>query len=176
MDTALVLAIPVADSIVGATRLDHDPSASDGMPTHVTLLYPFKPLAHISLADSATLTRACENHLQFELSFEKLARFPGVLWLAPATPQPVIALTEAVMAAFPECRPYGGNHPDIVPHLTLANIDGSDKSVRLDQIESTFMEKAKQQLPFSQSVLHVSLFDRSRGGRWREVSRFPLGR
>lgn len=39
--------------------------------------------------------------------------------LAPEPDDPFRLLTAAVWAAFPDCPPYGGAHPDVVPHLTI---------------------------------------------------------
>lgn len=41
METAVLLCVPEADGLVGPWRDKGDPSASAGVPAHVTLLYPF---------------------------------------------------------------------------------------------------------------------------------------
>lgn len=43
------------------------------------------------------------------------------MWLAPEPAEPFRALTELVWHRFPECPPYGGVHPDVVPHLTVGS-------------------------------------------------------
>ena len=174
MNTALVLACPQADPLTHDMRLAHDPSAADGMTAHVTLLYPFKSVSTPTEADKVKLSTIAARQPRFDLTFNRLARFPGVLWLAPALPQPVIDLTLAISAAFPECPRSGGAHHEIVPHLTLAHLTGDDAETRLDQLAAAFSKKAEGHLPLRQSVLWVSLFDRSETGRWREVSGFPL--
>ena len=40
--TALVILVPESESLVEAFRQRYDPVAAAGMPTHITLLYPFK--------------------------------------------------------------------------------------------------------------------------------------
>jgi hypothetical protein len=42
--TALVILVPEAEALVKAFRERYDPSAAEGMPAHVTVLYPFKTL------------------------------------------------------------------------------------------------------------------------------------
>ena len=44
-----------------------------------------------------------------------------VLWLAPEPDQPFRALTTALHSAFPQCPPFGGIYPDVVPHLTIGD-------------------------------------------------------
>ena len=43
METALIVAVPEAEALVGTFRERHDPSASAGCPAHITLLHPFRP-------------------------------------------------------------------------------------------------------------------------------------
>jgi 2'-5' RNA ligase len=173
-NTALVLHIASADALTQEARAAHDPSASEGMPAHVTLLYPFMPFAELTQADIAKLNATCRQHDRIDVTFSALGRFPGVLWLAPEPALPIRNLTLALCAAFPDWLPYGGDVDMIVPHLTLAHLSGSDAEPRLNHIATSFMTKAQGQLPLRQSVLWVSLFDRAQGGRWREVSGFPL--
>jgi len=45
--SALVILVPEADPLVAAYRERYDPSAAQGMPAHITLLYPFLPPAAI---------------------------------------------------------------------------------------------------------------------------------
>jgi 2'-5' RNA ligase len=175
METALVLHIAAADALTGPTRMAHDPSAADGMPAHVTLLYPFKPVAEITPADAEKLAQTCKQFESIELSFETFGRFPAVLWLAPQPVSAVSELASALVAAFPDWKPYGGAFKDFVPHLTLAHLSGADAEAQLDRIAADFMKKAEGQLPLRQTVFWVSLFDKSQTGRWKEISGFPLG-
>ena len=56
----------------------------------------------------------------FECTFAQTRWFgEDVLWLAPEPGQPFRALTTALHAAFPQYLPFGGIHPDVVPHLTI---------------------------------------------------------
>src|SRR6185312_14804244 len=41
--TALIVAVPEAETAVGALRREHDSSAALGVPAHVTILFPFLP-------------------------------------------------------------------------------------------------------------------------------------
>ena len=47
LESALLLLVPVAEAAVGAQRARLDSSARDGVPAHVTVLYPFLPPAEI---------------------------------------------------------------------------------------------------------------------------------
>jgi hypothetical protein len=48
VESALIIVVPEAERLVKPFRDRHDPSAKDGVPAHITLLYPFKPPAEIN--------------------------------------------------------------------------------------------------------------------------------
>ena len=49
-ESALVVLVPEAESLVQAFRDRYDPSAAAGVPAHITLLYPFRPPGEIDRA------------------------------------------------------------------------------------------------------------------------------
>lgn len=173
MNTALVLTVPEAEPLVGELRRRYDPSAADGKPTHVTVVYPFRPWPQFAPDDELRLAELFARFAPFEMSFNALDRFPGVLWLAMNQPDLVVALVRAVAAAFPDCQPYGGVFDSIRPHLTIAH-PAASQAASLDGIAATFMTGAEGRLPIRQPVRFASLFHKPDGGRWGEVRRFPL--
>ena len=72
MNTALVLHVPNAEPFVSDFRKQYDPSAADGMPAHVTLIYPFKPSGEMTSADTEKLGEVCLRHRSLDLSFATL--------------------------------------------------------------------------------------------------------
>lgn len=175
METALVLKVPEAEEAVSHWRRRHDPSATEGMPAHVTLVYPFREWGQIDAAAEEALAYlfACAHPI--DLHFAETRRFASILWLAPARPEPVIALVRAMRLAFPENLPYSGAHAEVVPHLTVAHAaDGEDAQAELDRIEREFLAEARRHLPIRARIEEVSLFRKESGG-WREARRFALG-
>lgn len=76
IETTLLLAVPVADPLVGRHRSQLDLAAQDGIPAHVTVIYPFKPLCELSAADHFLLEELFLGHPSFELTGIRTA------WLA----------------------------------------------------------------------------------------------
>ncbi|MER6514958.1 2'-5' RNA ligase family protein [Nonomuraea sp. NPDC001636] len=95
-----------------------DAAAADGVPAHVTILYPFLDRDRL---DEVALGRLIAAHAAFDVRFAGCGRFPGVLYLAPGPERPFRELTEAVAARWPEAPPYEGRFASIVPHLTVAD-------------------------------------------------------
>jgi hypothetical protein len=119
--TALIVAVPAAEAIVGKHRDHLDVAASWGVPAHLTVLYPFiEPARAEDPGMVAAIGAAVGTIGAFSCSFRRTAWFDDdVLWLDPDPAQPFRDLTAAVWRAFPDYPPYGGAHDTVVPHLTV---------------------------------------------------------
>jgi hypothetical protein len=138
------------------------------MPAHVTVLYPFRPLARIDDAVLGELERLIGTHPALDLSFRKIGRFSGVRWLAPEPREPIDRLTEALVAAFPDCLPYRGKVSDPVPHLTFA----IGPEAVIDKVEAELT--ARLTAPIHARIDSCRLYQFSED-RWREAAVFPFG-
>lgn len=165
-ETALLIVVPEAETLVAGARQRYDPAAADGIPAHVTVLYPFLPEERLDAEVLATLRELFAAHEPFGLRFTGFGRFPDLLWLAPEPDGPVRALTGAVVARWPEAPPYRGAY-EPVPHLTVA----------LKQPEETYAAVERDfaaGLPLSAAVTEVRLVVCD-GVRWHQRTSFPLG-
>ena len=127
------------------------------LPPHVTVLYP-------APGEPVEIARALEPFDAFDVTFTRLDRFPGVLWLAPEPAEPFVAMTEAMVARFPDWPPYGGSYSSIIPHLTVAQS-------QLDETASLI----EPLLPVASRVESVVLFESADGRHWHEHATFDLG-
>nr|WP_239062809.1 2'-5' RNA ligase family protein [Streptomyces sp. SID13031] len=90
------------------------------IPPHVTVLVPW--LQDPSPEDVQRLEDAIADIEPFELTFPTAGQFPnGTTWLRPEPFDQVRDLVATVLATFPECPPYAGEHPDPHPHLTISS-------------------------------------------------------
>lgn len=165
--SALVVLVPEAEGLVAALRLRHDPAAADGVPAHVTVLYPFvSPIDDDSVDKVATI---CRQHAPFSAEFTAVDRFPGlVVWLRPEPSERFSALIAAAVAAFPEWPPYGGSIAEAVPHLTVT--DGVDAGTA-----STVQAELERGLPVYSEINDVALLLQDETGRWNLARTWPLG-
>lgn len=170
-ESALVVLIPEAEALVGSFRIQYDPSATAGVPAHVTVLYPFKSPQDLTPELIQTLAELFSASPAFGASFTKTKRFPRVLYLAPAPDEQFRLLIERVAERFPETPRYGGEFSEIIPHLTIADVSDSQQ---LEPISKEFENAARGRLPIHASINEVALLD-NETGRWQVRHRFALG-
>lgn len=155
-----------------AIRLEHVDNARLGVPAHVTLLFPFVEPPAIDATVLERAGRALRRIGAFDVRFRQVTSFDagpdteGVVWLAPEPATPFVSMTGALVEAFPGHQPYGGIHDEVIPHLTLANVD-----VDVPALEAA----ARPHLPFRRRVAAAVLLVEDGAGRWRAARRLSLG-
>ena len=174
--SALLVAVPEAEPAVREHRAGLDSSARDGVPAHLTVLYPFLPPASIDNAVLASLRQLFAGFAPFDVTLDRVSWFgEDVVWLAPRDDAPFRALTGAAFAAFPNCPPYGGAYADVIPHLTIG--DKGDLADRRAAAQSV-----SRHLPVAARVTEIILMAgpapgnlENPPGQWRALAAFPLG-
>jgi hypothetical protein len=170
-ESALAIRVPAAEPVVGKFRAQYDPSAAEGVPAHVTVLYPFMPPTEINdqvLTDLSTLFLTCPA---FSFVLNKIQTFPEVLYLAPNPEAPFRELIERVIGRFPDYPPYGGIHTDIIPHLTVGHAEDPETFA---QLRANFSKHVAGKLPILTTATAVTLIE-IRSERWQVRWEFPLG-
>ncbi len=150
---------PVIARWLGTGRIDFD-----GVPLHVTVMYPFLPARVVGAAEEQRIAELAGAMAPFDFTLTGPRRFPGVQYLAPEPASEFAALTERVRRRWPSCRPYGGAYDAVVPHMTVSF--GDDPPVD----EATL----KRDLPIRASATELWLLDQTPHG-WRRRRSFPLG-
>jgi 2'-5' RNA ligase superfamily len=180
-ESALLLPVPAAEDAVGGLRAALDLSARDGVPAHVTVLYPFLTASLIDDPTLHVLGRLFASVGRFGFTLDRVGWFgESVVWLGPRDERPFRALTELAFEAFPACPPYRGQYADVVPHLTVGHagdhVDG-DPLPALRAAE----DAVRPHLPITVEATEVILMigpspERREGapGTWRTRARFPL--
>jgi hypothetical protein len=114
--------VPAVEPFVRGRFEHYDPAYLSPDPgfthAHLTVLAPFLTAPEPEALEVAAGIVASTAPIAFTL--HRLETFPnGVIYLAPEPDDPFRALTERFVAAFPQCPPYGGAFPEIIPHVTL---------------------------------------------------------
>ena len=167
--SALLAAVPELEPVVGVHRQRLDPSAAGDVPAHVTVLWPFVAADALDEATVATLREIAASVPAFECAFTRLSWFEdGLLTLLPDPADPFRALTDAVVAAFPDHPPYAGQY-EPVPHLSVAYADTplADRETAAALIAPD--------LPVRCRIERLRLMVDDAAGRWSTVHVLELG-
>ena len=168
--SAVVVAVPEAEPLVGRLRAALDPAAALGVPAHVTLLFPFVPPVRLDRDVRTALGEVIAGEPAFDVVLDRLAWFDeDVVWLAPQPAEPFRALTRALTARF-GLAPYEGAHgTDVVPHLTVGH------GAPVAQLRAA-AEAVTAGMPVHASVRRARLMVGSWApASWSTVAEFPLG-
>jgi 2'-5' RNA ligase len=169
MTSAVLIALPELDdytrpwrSMSFAPDYPHLP-LSGRVPPHITVLVPW-----VDKPDADALERlgeAIRGFGPFELTFPTADLFDdGTVYLRPEPWDALHDLIFAVMAAFPDHPPYGGEHPDPHPHLTVA-ADG----------DAALLEEVRAVAPPPPvRVEAVTVWESPDTGVWHQTHRVPF--
>ncbi len=165
-ESGLVLMVPEAEPIVRELRYRFDPAAAAGVGAHITVLYPFVPLASLDAGVEQAVAVVAAEHNAFDLELTAVRAWPDVVYLCVEPEPPIRALTEAMAARWPDHPPYEGLFNDVVPHLTIGH-GGEDLLAEAEAGVSPH-------LPLRAGAAEISLVVLE-GERWRVRRAFPLG-
>ena len=167
--TAFVVQVPSAEGLVSELRHRFDPTVKLGVPAHISILVPFMDPGQVTPAVLAKAQAALMETSSFEFTLRRVGRFPTTAYLAPEPSEPFVAMTAALVRAFPEFPPYGGEHAVVIPHLTVAHGDAENASVAELQLEERLRETGQVEA----TCASVGLLENSTG-RWEKLHVFDL--
>jgi 2'-5' RNA ligase len=170
--TAVIVPVGSAEAVVGQHRLRLDNAASWGVPAHITILFPFVSPSDVDDDVIARLAAVFAAVSPFACTFTECGWFgEDVLWLAPDREREFRDLTSAVAAEFPAHQPYGGEHDDVVPHLTV----GESRRGSVGELRAAEVDVSRQ-LPFTAHIDHALLIaGTDQPNSWHPVAALPLG-
>ncbi|WP_338749661.1 2'-5' RNA ligase family protein [Janibacter alittae] len=170
--TVLQLPVPALEDWVRERTRFYDTGFVSADPrfghAHITALAPFAPAP--TAPDLTEVARIAAATATMPIRLADLGQFRnGVIHLRPEPDGPLRALTETLVAAFPDLPPYEGRFgPRVDPHLTL---DAASPTVSLESTRRLLDEV----LPAVCTLTHLQL-------AWWESDRchvmneWPLGR
>jgi hypothetical protein len=164
--------VPEAEPVLGALRRRHDPSARQGVPAHVTVLFPFVPVARIDDALIGRLAALFGSMPQFDYRFDRIERFGDTtVFLAPEPSRPFVAMTEAVVEQWPEYPPFEGAFDEVVPHLTAGD---RLQPGQADLVTAETLAALRRHVPLVGRATAVTLIAEDEDHVWRTSHAFPL--
>jgi len=170
--SGLLVPVPEAEPLVGALRSRHDPVANLGIPTHVTVLFPFVPAADLDAGVHAALRDLFGPMAPIAYRFARVGRFgETTVYLEPDPAEAFSALTRAVVARWPEHPPYEGAFEIVVPHLTVGDQLAAEAA---DALEHDARRSLEDHGPVAGRCDAVILMVEGEDARWSTVGRYPL--
>jgi 2'-5' RNA ligase superfamily len=164
--SALVLLAPAVHRALFDLRARHLRNLGRKMPSHVTVLFPFRnPVDDDAVAEIEFI---CAATAPFTATFNEVRRFgSSVVWLQPEPAAAFEAVTARVLDAFPDCAPYGGKHRQQTPHLSVGS--------RLPRsIANSLAAEVAPLLPLRDRIDVLSLMFET-GDGWRHERSWPFG-
>jgi 2'-5' RNA ligase len=155
-------------SALDRLRRRHVADAADGIPAHVTLLYPFIAPHALDRGVRATIASIARRHAAFDYVLGGPARWPDTIYAAIDPVQPFLAIHRELSRAYPDYPVYSRPAPfELIPHVTIAEgASAVDPSV--------MTEPAWSSLPARRRARALEVIASDGRGRWRLVWRLPL--
>jgi 2'-5' RNA ligase len=169
-DGESAIIVPVRVPVgVGRLRDRMDPSAAQGVPAHVTLIYPFMPAAQLNDDVRRAVSQIVAGERSFPLTFATVGRWPNVVYLEPEPAEPFRRLIQALAAAFPDYPPYAGAYENVVPHMTVAQDVPDDYYAAAEHA-------LPQMLPIRDVAREAWLIGHKPDQPWHTLWRLPFGK
>jgi len=169
LETALVLVLDDAEPFDAVRRDFAAATVAHGIPFHVTLLYPFAPLDDLTDAVLAELRSFFAVRDPIDFSLTRIATWPDVVYAVPEPDAGLRECMQALFAQFPAWPPYGGAHPEVIPHATLG------EEVDAAQVVAGVERRLAAHLPRRYRPDAATLLEEFAPDEWRTRERFPFG-
>jgi 2'-5' RNA ligase len=123
-NTAVVILAPHEVLAIAVPILrQYSPDSLIRFRPHITLLFPFAPFGQLDAA-CEQLYALCREIAPFEVTLAGYGEFPGVIYMKPVDPGPIVRVFQRLFAAFPDYPPYEGRFgSELAPHLTVAQFE-----------------------------------------------------
>ena len=164
--TGLVIPVPAADALLAAVGARYPGTVREGVPAHLSLLYPFVAAAELDDRTISTVSDLLAGQAPMPVQFAECYRHDGFVALRPDTIDGLKELMSKTYLQWPDVVPYEGAYQDVEPHLTVAMHCSDETAVRIEQ-------EVTAQLPISAELREAWLvvFE----GKWALRGRFGFG-
>ncbi len=165
--TGVAIPVPEADPLLTAVGERFPEAVREGVPAHVSVLYPFLPADALDDQVTGALSELFAEQPVLSVTFAECSRTGEFVALRPDPLQGLRELTNAVRARWPDLVPYEGVHGDVGPHLTVALHTTESRAAAVER------ELVPEQVPISAELREAWLL--AFHGQWRWHQRFEFG-
>lgn len=165
--TGVAIPVPEADPLLAAVAMRFPEAVRQGVPAHVSVLYPFLPAEKLDDRVISGLSELFAGQPAMSVTFGACHRSGEFVALRP---EPIEGLEELVSDArrrWPEVLPYEGLYGGVEPHVTVALHTTEERAAVVES------EIVPEWLPISAELREAWLLIFN--GRWTVRQRFELG-
>ncbi|MGH3887194.1 MAG: 2'-5' RNA ligase family protein [Pseudonocardiaceae bacterium] len=158
--------MPAADGLLASVGARYPGTVREGVPAHVSLLYPFVTAAELDEGVISALGELFAEQVPMPVEFVKCYRRDGFVALRPEPIEGLTGLLGEARRRWPEVVPYEGLYGDVEPHVTVALRASEETAVTIEQ-------EVTAELPISADLREAWLV--AFEGRWSLRGRFEFG-
>jgi hypothetical protein len=165
--TGVAIPVPEADPLLRAVTARVPAAVREGVPAHVSLLYPFLPADELDDGVVKTLSELFAEQAPLAVEFRECRRRREFVYLPPDPRSGLEELTSELRRLWPDVTPYEGIYEEIEPHVTVALHTTPERAAEIER------EVVPGWLPISAELREAWLvvFD----GQWQLNRQFPFG-
>jgi hypothetical protein len=164
--TGLVIPVPAAEALLASVRARYPGTVRDGVPAHVSLLYPFVVGAELDERVITALNELFVGQVSIPVDFMECYRRGGFVALRPDPGDDLKELMSKTRRRWPDVVPYEGVYGDVEPHLTIATRCSEETAGRIEQ-------EVTADLPICAELREAWLL--AFEGQWISRGRFEFG-
>ncbi|MGH3857385.1 MAG: 2'-5' RNA ligase family protein [Pseudonocardiaceae bacterium] len=163
--TGLVIPVPTADALLASVGARYPGTVREGVPAHVSLLYPFVPAADLDEQVTSALGELFDKQVPMRVEFVECYRRGGFVALRPDPIDGLAELLSKTHRRWPDVVPYEGLYGDVEPHVTVALRASEEAAVMIEQ-------EVTAELPIAAELREAWLL--AFEGRWQLRARFEF--
>jgi 2'-5' RNA ligase superfamily len=164
--TGLVIPVPAADALLASVGARYPGTVREGVPAHLSLLYPFVAAAELDERVTCALGELLVKQAPMPVQFAECYRHDGFVALRPDPLDGLKELVNKTRRQWPDVVPYEGVYGDVEPHLTVAMRCSAETAVTIEQ-------EVTVELPISAELREAWLV--AFEGQWTLRERFEFG-
>jgi 2'-5' RNA ligase len=163
-ESAIDINVNEIDTLILKWRNSTVGIASKGVPPHITLLFPWRPVP-ITDTDISTLRSVIKDQHPFPIVFTHIEQFSKrILYLAINEESEVRILIQKILAAFPDASPYNNEFSNPIPHLTIAK---APDDATFDTLYQEVSTSIASKFPIEIMVREIVVMEEGEDTNWR---------
>jgi hypothetical protein len=163
----VAIPVPEADPLLAAVAVQYPEAVREGVPAHVSVLYPFLSADELDDRVTSALSELFAEQAPMSVKFGECRRSGDFVYLRPDPIEGLAELTRKARRRWPNVVPYEGLYGEVEPHLTVALHTTEERAAAVER------EIVAERVPISAELREAWLlvFD----GHWRLRQRFEFG-